>query len=117
MVRQPDASLTTHAPDQLITILQEAGYAAGEGLYKAFAAVNNPTDLDADLLGETLSEFFKSGGWGKRTSTPRCTGAPPLGPHDRVQSDAGSPPTRLCFSSPGLPSRLPRPPADLYTFC
>src|SRR6266496_3781851 len=58
IVRQLHASLTTHAPDQLITILQEAGYAAGEGLYKAFAAVNNPTDLDADLLGETLSEFL-----------------------------------------------------------
>jgi len=25
--------------------------------------VNSATDLDADLLGETLSEFFTSGGW------------------------------------------------------
>src|SRR6266511_4032965 len=58
IVRQLHASLAAHAPDQLITILQEAGYAAGEGLYKAFAAVNSPTDLDADMLADALSEFF-----------------------------------------------------------
>jgi len=47
-VRQLHASLAAHAPEQLITILQESGYAAGPGLYNAFAAEHNPTDLDAD---------------------------------------------------------------------
>src|SRR6267378_2762602 len=75
IVRQLHASLATHAPDKLITILQEAGYAAGEGLYQAFAAVNNPSDLDADLLGETMSEFFTTGGWGTVTMSPVGTGA------------------------------------------
>ena len=70
IVRQLHASLASHAPDQLITVLQEAGYAAGEGLFKAFSAVNSPTDLDADLLADTLSEFFTSGGWGTVTLSP-----------------------------------------------
>jgi len=65
VVRQLHASLLSRAPDQAIAILQEAGYAAGEGLYRAFAAANNPSDLDADLFAETLSEFFTSGGWAR----------------------------------------------------
>ena len=64
IVRQLHASLASRAPDQLVAILQETGYAAGEGLYQAFTAAHNPAELDADLLGETLSEFFTSGGWG-----------------------------------------------------
>src|SRR5712671_7481323 len=67
IVRQLHASLASHAPDQLVTILQEAGYAAGAGLYTAFAAANNPADLDAELLPEALSDFFTSGGWGTVT--------------------------------------------------
>src|SRR5258705_436322 len=63
-LRQLHASLMSRAPDQAIAILQEAGYAAGEGVYRSFAAVNNPTDLDAGLLAETLSDFFTSGGLG-----------------------------------------------------
>src|SRR5258706_4682163 len=92
IVRQLHASLTTHAPDQLITILQEAGYAAGEGLYRDFAAMNNPTDLDADLLGETLSEVFANGGWGTLALRPVGTGR--LGPASRGVAEAkpGTPP-------------------------
>src|SRR5437879_12517176 len=33
-LRQLHASLANHAPDQAVTILQEAGYAAGEAIYK-----------------------------------------------------------------------------------
>jgi hypothetical protein len=50
VVRQLHASLLSRAPDQAIAILQEAGYAAGEGLYREFAAANNLSDLDADDL-------------------------------------------------------------------
>ncbi len=102
IVRQLHASLTTHAPDQLITILQEAGYAAGEGLYKAFAAVNNPTDLDADLLGETLSEFFVNGGWGTVSMSPVGTGALALDSSDWAEANPGTAQTPMCFFSAGM---------------
>jgi predicted hydrocarbon binding protein len=51
--------------------LQEAGYAAGEATYQAFAAwlpqvagVDHPTDLAAPRLAEVLSQFFTALGWG-----------------------------------------------------
>lgn len=51
--------------------LQEAGYAAGEGAYKAFkswlpgiASVDDPRELAAPRLAEVLSRFFSSLGWG-----------------------------------------------------
>src|SRR5712691_5442203 len=102
IVRQLHASLATHAPDQLITILQEAGYAAGEGLYQAFTAVNNPADLDADLLGETLSEFFTNGGWGTVTMSPVGTGALALDSSDWAEADPGTAQTPMCFFSAGM---------------
>ena len=102
IVRQLHASLATHAPDQLITILQEAGYAAGDGLYKAFTAVNNPTDLDADLLGETLSEFFANGGWGTLTISPVGTGALALDSSDWAEANPGTAQTPMCFFSAGM---------------
>ena len=102
IVRQLHASLATHAPDQAITILQEAGYAAGEGLYNAFAAANSPTDLDADLLGPTLSEFFTSGGWGTVTVTPVGTGALALDSDDWAEAEPGTSQTPMCFFSAGM---------------
>jgi predicted hydrocarbon binding protein len=51
--------------------LQEAGYAAGEETFRAFAAwlpqtaaVERPGDLAAPRLAEVLSQFFTSLGWG-----------------------------------------------------
>jgi predicted hydrocarbon binding protein len=51
--------------------LQEAGYAAGEATYHAFAAwlpqvagVEHPADLASPRLAEVLSQFFTSLGWG-----------------------------------------------------
>jgi predicted hydrocarbon binding protein len=102
VVRQLHASLMSRAPDQAIAILQEAGYAAGEGLYRAFAAVNNPTDLDAGLLAETLSEFFASGGWGTLTLSPVGTGALALDSSDWVEAEPGTSQTPMCFFSAGM---------------
>src|SRR5437867_4897004 len=102
LVRQLHASLAAHAPDQLVTILQEAGYAAGQGLYTAFAALNNPTDLDADLLGETLSEFFTSGGWGTVTMSPVGTGALALDSSDWAEAEPGTAQSPMCFFSAGM---------------
>jgi len=51
--------------------LQEAGYAAGEAAFNAFAAwlprvagVEHPSDLAAPRLAEVLSQFFTALGWG-----------------------------------------------------
>ena len=102
IVRQLHASLATHAPDQIVTILQEAGYAAGEGLYRAFTAANNPADLDADLLGPTLSEFFTNGGWGSVTMSPVGTGALALDSSDWVEAEPGTAQAPMCFFSAGM---------------
>jgi predicted hydrocarbon binding protein len=102
ILRQLHASLAAHAPDQMVTILQEAGYAAGEGCYRAFTAVNNPTALDADLLAETLSEFFASGGWGTVTMSPVGTGALALDSSDWAEAEPGTSQTPMCFFSTGM---------------
>jgi len=51
--------------------LQEAGYAAGEATFQAFATwlpgvagVDQPADLAAPRLAEVLSQFFTALGWG-----------------------------------------------------
>jgi len=102
IVRQLHASLAAHAPDQLVTILQETGYAAGAGLYESFTAANNPSQLDADLLGETLSEFFKAGGWGSVTITPVGTGALALDSTDWTEAEPGTAQAPMCFFSAGM---------------
>src|SRR5438046_7761659 len=70
-LRQLRASLLTHTPDQAITVLQEAGYASGQDVYEAFCTwlrgrhgVQAPQDLDANLLSDALSGFFRDHGWG-----------------------------------------------------
>lgn len=54
--------------------LQEAGYTAGEDIFACFrrwlpgfTGVQDPADLDARVLGDVLSEFFKALGWGSIT--------------------------------------------------
>ena len=57
---------------QASTYLQEAGFAGGEELYAEFRewllanrGVEEPTQLDAEFLSETLSAFFSDLGWGR----------------------------------------------------
>lgn len=102
ILRQLHASLATHAPEQSIAILQEAGYAAGEGLFQAFTAANNPADLDADLLAPTLSEFFTTGGWGSVTVTPVGTGALAIDSSDWSEAEPGTSQSPMCFFSAGM---------------
>jgi predicted hydrocarbon binding protein len=102
IVRQLHASLASHAPDQLVTILQEAGYAAGEGLYRAFTAASNPAELDADLLGDTLSEFFRSGGWGSVSITPVGGGALAIDSTEWAEAEPGTAQAPMCFFSAGM---------------
>ena len=108
-LRQLHASLANHAPDQAVTILQEAGYAAGEAIYKAFASwlpertgVDSPGNLDAALLAETLSDFFTSGGWGTVTMSPVGTGALAIDSNDWAEAEPGSAPSPMCFFTAGM---------------
>jgi len=57
--------------EQAATALQEAGYAAGEDLYEAWAAwvnkragLTDPGQLGAEHLSQLLSEFYADLGWG-----------------------------------------------------
>jgi predicted hydrocarbon binding protein len=61
---------------QASTYLQEAGFAGGEELYAEFRewllanrGVEDPAQLDAEFLSETLSAFFADQGWGRLEAT------------------------------------------------
>ncbi len=61
---------------QASTYLQEAGFAGGEELYAEFRewllanrGVEDPGQLDAEFLSETLSAFFADQGWGRLECT------------------------------------------------
>src|SRR5689334_858047 len=61
----------TAPPADPAAFLQETGFAAGEEVYGLFlrwlptvAGVNDPAELDASVVGDVLSEFFQSIGWG-----------------------------------------------------
>lgn len=57
--------------DQAAPLLQEAGFSCGDQVYEAFAQwlasntdVTKPEALAADALGEVMSQFFETQGWG-----------------------------------------------------
>ncbi len=102
ILRQLHASLAAHAPDQVVTILQEAGYAAGAGLYQAFAAANDPARLDADQLAPALSDFFSRSGWGTVAIAPVGTGALALDSGDWAEAQPGMSHAPMCFFSAGM---------------
>jgi hypothetical protein len=61
-------------PTDPATFLQETGFGAGEDLYALFvrwlpgvAGVTDPSELDAAVIGDVLSDFFQSLGWGSVT--------------------------------------------------
>src|SRR5437867_604956 len=65
-LHQLHTTLLRDAPDAAYAILQETGFAAGEGLYQAFCAwlpgetgVTRPDELDAGRLTDVLSAFFR----------------------------------------------------------
>jgi predicted hydrocarbon binding protein len=108
-LRQLHASLLSHAPDQAIGVLQEAGYAAGEGMYRAFAAwlpghagVDRPEDLDAEVLNEVLSDFFAHIGWGTVAIAPVGTGGLGVDSTDWAEAEPGSAQVPMCFFSTGM---------------
>jgi predicted hydrocarbon binding protein len=110
-LRQLHQSLLGHAPDQAINVLQEAGYASGEGVYRALCewlsantggSVERPEDLDAGALSDELSAFFRTGGWGTLTVAPVGTGALAVDSTDWVEADPGSAQMPMCFFSSAM---------------
>jgi predicted hydrocarbon binding protein len=108
-VRQLHHSLLQHAPDVAITVLQESGYASGEGLYQALctwlvphAGVQRPDELDASQFGDALSDFFVASGWGRLTVIPVGGAALALDSSDWVEADPGTAQMPMCFFSSGM---------------
>jgi hypothetical protein len=59
-------------------------------------------NLDADLLGGALSDFFTTSGWGSVTMTPVGTGAFALDSTDWVEADPGTAQAPMCFFTAGM---------------
>jgi predicted hydrocarbon binding protein len=108
-LRQLHVSLSHHAPDQAIAVLQEAGYASGAEVYEAFSAwlsgrhgVAVPQDLAAELLGDALSEFFRAHGWGTLDVQPLGASALAVDSADWAEADPGTAEAPMCFFSAGM---------------
>ncbi|HXQ29369.1 MAG TPA: V4R domain-containing protein [Gemmatimonadales bacterium] len=102
-------SLLRDAADHAVGILQEAGFAAGEGIYQAFCGwvaaetgVPEPQNLDAARLSTILSSFFESTGWGSLTVGPLGAAALAMDSADWVEAEPGSAETPMCFFTSGM---------------
>lgn len=90
-------------------LLQEAGFASGEGLSAAFADwlrtrhdVPAPQELDAAFLGEALSGFFEANGWGALTVEPLGPGVLAIDAPAWAESIPGSGTYPSCHVSSGM---------------
>jgi predicted hydrocarbon binding protein len=108
-LRQLHLSLLRDASDAAIPILQEIGFAAGEGLYQAFCAwlqgetgVTSPDALDAARLNDVLSAFFQGTGWGAVSVAPLGAAALVVDSADWAEAEPGSADTPMCFFSCGM---------------
>jgi predicted hydrocarbon binding protein len=108
-LRQLHNSLAQHAPDAAVTILQEAGYASGEGVYQALcgwlathAGTDHPEELDAANFGGALSDFFASSGWGHVSVVPVGGAALALDSSDWAEAEPGSAQMPMCFFTSGM---------------
>ena len=102
-------TLLRDAPDAAVSILQETGFAAGEGVYHAFCAwlptetgIARPDDLDAGRLNDVLSAFFRATGWGAVSVAPLGNAALVVDSSEWAEADPGSAETPMCFFSSGM---------------
>jgi predicted hydrocarbon binding protein len=107
-LRQLHQSLLRDAPDHAVNILQDAGFAAGEGIYRAFgswltdqAGIPSPQELDAARLSDMLSRFFQFTGWGTLAISP-LGAALAIDSADWAEAEPGSAETAMCFFSAGM---------------
>lgn len=108
-LRQLHRSLLQYAPDAAIAVLQETGYAAGEGVYAALsgwlgthAGTERPEELDATLFAGALSDFFQASGWGSLAIAPLGGAALALDSPDWIEAEPGSAQIPMCFFSAGM---------------
>jgi len=106
-------SLMQYSPDAAIAVLQESGYAAGEGVYTALctwlgthAGTERPEELDATLFAGALSDFFQASGWGRLTIAPVGGAALALDSPDWIEAEPDSAQIPMCFFSAGMLSDL-----------
>jgi len=108
-LRQLHHSLLRDAADHAVDILQDAGFAAGEGVYQAFRAwlpretgVAEPQELDAARLSDVLSAFFQAMGWGSVTVGPLGGAALAIDSSDWAEAEPGTAQWPMCFFSSGM---------------
>lgn len=108
-LRQLHQSLLTRAPDHAIAILQEAGFASGDGTYQAFCGwlpgatgIARPEEIDTAQFNSVLSEFFAAQGWGTVSVQPIGGAAFAVDSGDWAEADPGSAQTPMCFFSTGM---------------
>jgi bacteriochlorophyll 4-vinyl reductase len=108
-LRALHASLLGHAPEQALTVLQEAGYGAGADLYEAFVAwlprgtgFSKPEDIGAAQLSAVVSHYFEHAGWGDLTVTSIGSGTLALDSTAWIEAEPGSAEQPMCFYSAGM---------------
>jgi hypothetical protein len=84
-------------PADPAVFLQETGYQSGEEIWAfflrwlpGFAGVQDPSQLDAAVVGEVLSEFFQSLGWGSVKVEPLGQAGLTLDSADWAEAEPGT---------------------------
>ena len=108
-LRALHASLASHAPEQALTVLQEAGYGAGADLFQAFVAwlprgtgFAKPEDIGASQLSAVVSRFFEHAGWGDLSVTSIGGGTLALDSAVWAEAEPGSAEQPMCSYSAGM---------------
>lgn len=109
-LHQLRATLERDTGLQAASYLQEAGFAGGEEMYRAFAewtieryGVERPAALDAQYLGDALGGFFRETGWGDLSVTRLGDAVLALDSSDWAEAlDEGSAPYPTCHFSCGM---------------
>lgn len=109
-LQQLRVSLERDSGLQAASYLQEAGFAGGEELFRAYAAwlgaahgVPEPGKLDAEHLSDVLSRFFSETGWGAIRVSELGDAALALDSTDWAEaSDGGDSSYPSCHLSCGL---------------
>lgn len=108
-LRALHGSLQHHAPEAVISILQETGFASGEGIHQAFlawlpegAGVQSLDQLEGDRLSAVLSAFFDARGFGPMDVTPLPGGALALDSAAWSEAEPGTAAAPMCFFTAGM---------------
>jgi hypothetical protein len=97
-------------PPDPAAFLQDTGYQSGEDIWNYFlqwlpgyAGVNDPSQLDAAVVGEVLSEFFQSLGWGSIKVEPLGQAGLTIDSADWAEAEPGiNAPAPACHYTTGL---------------